>query len=259
MAITDKIMAPSTGTSRPTPTTLASQKGVGDTILNADDLTGWGTTTAVTFVLYKVDSNGKEIENTRTDWKGIVVGNTITQLTLTAGNDTIYPEGSPVIATPTARYGDDLASALLNALNQNGTLKDSSVTNSMLADNTIGFSKLLSTIFSGQVTTYSNPGSASGTFYYTNLGGIKLFWGQTGSVAVSGAGYQSTTATVTFPASFFSTIQTAPVTATSFINSINMTCGWTADPTATGGSVYYIQNGNGSNGAAKAAMIVIGT
>lgn len=41
------------------------------------------------------------------------------------------------------------------------------------------FAALLTTIFSGQVTTFTNLGSAGGTFYYTNLGGIKLFWGAT--------------------------------------------------------------------------------
>jgi len=139
--ITDKIMVASSGT-RPNPTTLTAQKSVGASLLNADDLTGWGTSTPVTFVLYKIDSNGNEVVGTRSDWKGIVSGNTITQLTLTAGTDTIYPAGSPVIAAATARWADDLTAALISSHNQNGTLKDGSVGNTTITDGSVTTSKL---------------------------------------------------------------------------------------------------------------------
>jgi len=139
--ITDKIMVASSGT-RPNPTTLTAQKSVGASLLSADDLTGWGTSTPVTFVLYKIDSNGNEVVGSRTDWKGIVSGNTITQLTLTAGTDTIYPAGSPVIAAATARWADDLTAAALVSLNQNGTLKDSTVGNTTIVDGSVTTSKV---------------------------------------------------------------------------------------------------------------------
>jgi hypothetical protein len=147
--ITDKIMVASSGT-RPNPTTLTAQKSVGASLLNADDLTGWGTSTPVTFVLYKIDSNGNEIVGSRTDWKGIVSGNTITQLTLTAGTDTIYPAGSPVIAAATARWADDLTAATLVSLNQNGTLKDNSVGNTTITDGSVSTAKVADGAVTGQ-------------------------------------------------------------------------------------------------------------
>ena len=71
----------------------------------------------------------------------------------------------------------------------------------------------LSNLFGELVTTYTNPGSAGGTnsFFYINVGGIKLFWGQAGSLAMnSGTGI---TSIVTLPGSFFTTIQSAQIAA----------------------------------------------
>lgn len=196
--ITDKIMSPSTGLSRPNPTTLTVQKGIGDSILTADDLTGWGTSTAVPFVLYKVDTSGNEIINTRSDWKGIVSGNTITQLTLTAGSDTIYPIGSPVIAAATARYGDDLAAALLSSHNQNGTIKDGAIATSMIADGAVTNAKLSTTAgqpggsWSTWTPTWSNLtiGNAVVTARYRQIGKtvegyIKVVFGSTSVMGAS--------------------------------------------------------------------------
>lgn len=104
---------------------------------------------------------------------------------------------SPVLTTPTI---SDFTNANHDhsAASKGGSLGSQVVT----------FANLLSTIFSGQVTTYTNAGSAGGTssFFYINLGGIKLFWGTTGIVA-TGSNYN-----VTLPAGFFTTVQTAFVT-----------------------------------------------
>ena len=54
------------------------------------------------------------------------------------------------------------------------------------------------------VKSQSNAGSAGGTMYYINLGGIKLCWGTTASSSTSTT---STTINITLPTSFFSTIQ----------------------------------------------------
>lgn len=53
-----------------------------------------------------------------------------------------------------------------------------------------------------QLTTYSNPGSAGGTFYYINLAGIKLMWGTTTDL-----GTNTFSNNITMPSSFFSTMQ----------------------------------------------------
>jgi phosphotransferase system HPr-like phosphotransfer protein len=52
------------------------------------------------------------------------------------------------------------------------------------------------------ITSYTNTGSVGGTFYYVNLGGIKLLWGTTTGQSVSG-GNGITNYPINFPASFF--------------------------------------------------------
>lgn len=143
MAITDKFMHASSGT-RPEPTTLASQKAPGAATLTADDLTGWATDTPTSFILYKVDTAGNRIEGTQSEWRGIVSGNTITQLTLTAGTDDTYAAGSAVIAAATADWGDSIVDGLLVSHNQDGTLKDNTVTTGKIADTAVTTAKLAS-------------------------------------------------------------------------------------------------------------------
>lgn len=60
---------------------------------------------------------------------------------------------------------------------------------------------------SSLVTSYVNSGSAGGTFYYMNLGGVKMLWGSSGTVAAGAVG--QTSVVVTFPSGFFSSIQSA--------------------------------------------------
>jgi hypothetical protein len=71
----------------------------------------------------------------------------------------------------------------------------------------IPYSKLLSTIFSGQVTSFTNTGTGGGTFYYVNIGGIKLLWGIFGNVSLPGSTGSTAGATLTLPSGFFSSIQ----------------------------------------------------
>lgn len=77
-----------------------------------------------------------------------------------------------------------------------------------ITDGTLSFAELAATIFSGQVNTYTNTGSGGGTGYYINLGGIKLCWGNTGSITTANG---NTACTISMPVGFFSTIQTADV------------------------------------------------
>lgn len=101
---------------------------------------------------------------------------------------------SPTLTTPTI-------ASLTNAQHDHEDAAGGGVlgTNS-LADEAITYAKLLSTIFSGQVTSYANAGTAGGTFYYLNLGGIKILYGVTGVVGTAALG-------VTLPASFFSSLR----------------------------------------------------
>jgi hypothetical protein len=77
------------------------------------------------------------------------------------------------------------------------------------SDGKVDFAALLSTIFSGQVQSQANAGSAGGTIYYVNLGGIKIAWGLTANQTIGGAAPASAPVGITFPTSFFSTIQSA--------------------------------------------------
>lgn len=57
------------------------------------------------------------------------------------------------------------------------------------------------------VQSFVNTGSAGGTFYFMNLGGVKMLWGQTGLIAATGAG------ALTLPLNLFSSIQSAMAAA----------------------------------------------
>ncbi len=115
----------------------------------------------------------------------------------------------------------------------------------------------LSSSFTGGVTSYANAGSAGGTFYYINLGGIKLLWGETNTFT---AGNGFTTEAVDFPAGFFTTIQfaNAPVE----INSIG--AGGSKMPyyqgiSTSGMTVAYYNPETGTGDSINWFVFVIGT
>jgi hypothetical protein len=120
--INDRFTNASNGT-RPSPTTLNANLAAGSSpgTANCTALTGWATGTAVHFVIYKIDSNGKKVAGSQTDWKGIVSGATITNLTLKAGTNTGYSVGDVVEAAPTAAWADDMATGMQQQHNQDGS------------------------------------------------------------------------------------------------------------------------------------------
>lgn len=90
----------------------------------------------------------------------------------------------------------------------------SSITNGNIADKRVQagatpaalsvlYGNLLATIFSGQVLTQANAGTAGGTFSYVNLGGIKLLWINSATNLVTTT--SATSYTFTLP-TFFTTI-----------------------------------------------------
>lgn len=169
-----------------------------------------------------------------------VLSGSITGTYTLAGTPTIT---NPTITTPTIA---SFANANHNHTNSAGGA-------------TLGFTALISTIFSGQVTTYTNPGSAGGTnsFFYINLGGIKLFWGTTASIAVVGAAPQSSTGAITLPASFFTTIQSVLVTPGVQVNTQYLYANVQAASTTT--ITVQLLEHNGSNGSAPIYAFVVGT
>lgn len=115
-------------TSRPTPTSLTSTRNIGDGTISVNTTSGWATDTAVHFIIYRKDVTGKKVNGSQTDWKGVVSGgSTLIDLELEAGTDNGDAIGAIVEAAPTAAWVDDLVTALLISINQDGSLKGAAV------------------------------------------------------------------------------------------------------------------------------------
>jgi hypothetical protein len=115
---------------------------------------------------------------------------------------------------------------------------------------------------SNGIQTQANAGSAGGTIYYINLGGIKMAWGTTGSLSISGAAPASSAAyVITWPTSFFSTIQSATVSAVSGTSSSTQYVYAAPDTVVTATSwTFFLVESNGTNGVtSQASFFAIGT
>lgn len=121
-SINDKFTEATNG-SRPVPTTLTAllPSGASPGTATCGALTGWATATAVHFVIYTVDVNGRKVSGSQTDWKGVVSGSTITGLVLKAGTNNGYAIGAVVEAAPTAAWADDVTEGIRVEHNQDGT------------------------------------------------------------------------------------------------------------------------------------------
>lgn len=107
--------------------------------------------------------------------------------------------------------------------------------------------------FSGNVQSQTNAGTAGGTMYYINLGGIKMLWciGANQTSSAAGNNY-----TFTLPTSFFSSIQSVSV------NAINMTVlaqQYSAVTAASTSSVTANVTSPGGNATSGINLVVIGT
>ena len=187
-----------TGASTPTSGTVLTGNGTGTSTWGAT--TGSGNVVLATSPTLVTPALGTPASGVATNLTGtassLTAGNVTTNANLTgpitsSGNATsiasqtgtgskFVVDTSPTLVTP--NLGTPSAVVLTNATG-------------------LPFTGLLSTIFSGQVQTYTNTGSGGGTGYYINLGGIKECWGITG--AVSGAPNYN----ISLPPSFFTTIQ----------------------------------------------------
>lgn len=229
-SVSDKI-TDTRNAARPNSTTVTSSRSSGGTTLACSNLAGWPTASKVHFVTYSINSSSVPIAGTQLDCYGIVSGNSINSFTIVDGTDTGNSIGDVVEMLPTAAWGQDLADGLGVAHNRDGSHKTGAtypaaqltasptITTPTIASfvnaththaNAAGggqlpFGALASTIFSGQVQTQVNAGSAGGNMWWINLGGIKILWGESASLTSStgGLGY------VFALPSFFTTVQTA--------------------------------------------------
>ena len=130
---------------------VASARAVGGSVLTCDDLSGWATATPVHFSTFTLASDGTVDTSTQTDWKGIVVGNTITEMTRLAGAaDSGNASGDKVELNPTIGWLDDLITGILVSHKQNGGLKDSVVTEDTIATGAVTSSK----VAAGAISSY---------------------------------------------------------------------------------------------------------
>lgn len=220
-AATDKFMKvgePGTAT-----TLSAPGYSIGATSITIASTTNFPSDTGFIFAIDQAEIvNGEQVRvaGTYCTFTGVVTGaTTIGSVALLDGTPQDYPAGAltRVYITVASEHTNRLMDGILVHADQDGTLKAGAVDNAavlasdvvttakILNDN-VTYAKLLSTIFSGQLTTYTNPGSAGGTnsFFYGNIGGIKLFFGTTAAVSTSAG---ATTCVITYPVGFFTTVR----------------------------------------------------
>lgn len=131
------------GGSYPAVATVTAARSTGGSTLSCDDLSSWATDTPVHFSTFKVNTDGTIDTSTQTDWKGIVNGNTITDMTRLAGAaDSGNASGDRVELNPTIGWLDDLITGILVSHKQNGALKDNAVTESSIATGAVTNTKL---------------------------------------------------------------------------------------------------------------------
>lgn len=189
-----------------------------------------------------------------------------TGTTLATGTGKAVYDTSPTISTPTISGGTissptittPTIASFINATHNHesntggGTLNAANA----LQAGSINFANLLSSIFSSQIATSTNGGSAGGDTNFLNLGGLKICWGLTASISLSSSA--QTTAVVNFPTTFAAApkvlIATHVPTTTAFlIAQIN------ADPTTSAVTLAVTSTtGASTTGSSKIDWIAIG-
>lgn len=149
MAITDKLNETYNGV-KPVVTTLSAQKVQGAGSCTIQDATGWPTDTAVHFIMFKLKADGvTKDESTQTEWKGTLSGTTISNLTLTAGTDILYPATTTKVAVaPTAKWAQELIEAVQGVITQAGALAANAVGTTQIQSGAVTSAKIDSSVTS---------------------------------------------------------------------------------------------------------------
>jgi len=181
-------------------------------------------------------------------------GPTITSPTIntpTINNPTLKTDS--VVGYTTSNSGTVYGISVSGGTIGSAALAANAVTNPAIAANSVYSGNLgLASSYTGGVQTFSS----NGTFYYINLGGLKMMWGLAVAPNLSGSAPQDNTVTVVIP-TFFSSIQSATVsvvdpTGTGFIFA-NITSYTTTSLTIG------IYTTSGSNGGGYISVDVKGT
>lgn len=176
---------------------------------------------------------------------------------------------SPTINAPTITNASITADAIVGFTTTNagtvygiavtaGTISSAgiasgAVTNAKIGANAVFSGNLgLSSSYTSGVQTFAS----NGTFYYVNLGGIKILWGLATANTLSGSAPQQSQQTVTIP-SFFSSIQSITTSvvapgATGYMYS-------NVNSYTTTSLVLSLTSTNGSGGSGSIGVFVVGT
>lgn len=128
-SVSDKITKVKDG-SNPNVARVVTPRPANSDTLSVDSLTGWTEDTAVHFMTYRVDSTGKVVPGSQKDWKGMANKATGQIISLEIQNNAIDDGnlvGDIVQAGPTAGWAQDLAEAMLESHNSDGSLKKGAV------------------------------------------------------------------------------------------------------------------------------------
>ena len=128
-SVSDKITKVKDG-SNPNVARVVTPRPANSDTLSVDSLTGWTEDTAVHFMTYRVDSTGKVVPGSQKDWKGMANKATGQIISLQIQNNAIDDGnlvGDIVQAGPTASWAQDLAEAMLESHNSDGSLKRGAV------------------------------------------------------------------------------------------------------------------------------------
>lgn len=128
-SISDKITKVKDG-SNPNVARVVTPRPANSDTLSVDSLTGWTEDTAMHFMTYRVDATGKVVPGSQRDWKGMANKATGQIISLQIQNNAIDDGnlvGDIVQAGPTAGWAQDLAEAMLESHNSDGSLKKGAV------------------------------------------------------------------------------------------------------------------------------------
>jgi hypothetical protein len=187
-SITADLLTQTTSTTRATPTTVTTVRSISGTTLQCAALTGWPTGTAVHFVTYQVDTSGNKLGSTQVDWKGIVSGTTITQLTVKGGTDNGNSIGDIVEAAPTFGWSNDVYTWGFKNHDTTGNHKDLTASN---AKTVLGLTDGAATVNNLRVTSANTLAKPSLTAEGTDTNVDMSIAGKgTGRVYIDGAAPQ---------------------------------------------------------------------
>lgn len=247
MSVNFNALAASDGSGEPARATVTAVRPIGSTSIIVNATTNWptGPFIATTGTL---QASGTLAPATVQVFYGTASATTVTITSFAAGyTDQGNAIGDVVVIKPTTEWANIVG----------GVLGAGGITGAQIANGTINFSNLLSTIFSGQVQSYSQTGPGAGTGYYLNLGGIKLCWGITTTIPNIGPNSSTSTELLNFPSGFFSTLLTSIVTLSTVGDAVQQYV--TGVAAGTVGQYWAITNTSSTTTSAQLSWFAIGT